>query len=312
MQISINIENIDQLSFFGVNNTNFDFMSQFFPQLKLVNRGATIIAIGDTNNIEAFKHSFEKILNYFIVFQSIDKQVIEGIITGEMDHNLSKSKNKNVIVFGNKGKLIQSRNPGQEKLVKSIEKNDLVFAIGPAGTGKTYTAIALAVRSLKNREVDRIVLTRPAVEAGEQLGFLPGDMKEKLDPYLQPLYDALSDMLPQRKVTEMLAERTLEIVPLAYMRGRTLENAFVILDEAQNTSINQLKMFLTRMGENSKFIVTGDITQIDLPKNKESGLVHASHILKSVKDISFVFFNKSDIVRHQLVKEIVEKYENQK
>jgi len=309
MQISFNIENIDQLAFLGVNNTNFDFIAQFFPKLKLVQRGATIMAIGDDESIVMFQESFKKLLNYFESFQTIDTQVIEGIITGEMDKVISKTKNKNVIVFGNKGKLIQARTNNQAKLVKEIDKNDLMFAIGPAGTGKTYTAIALAVRALKNRGVDRIVLTRPAVEAGEQLGFLPGDMKEKLDPYLQPLYDALSDMLPQRKVTEMLSERTLEIAPLAYMRGRTLENAFVILDEAQNTSVNQLKMFLTRMGENSKFIVTGDITQIDLPKNKESGLVHASHILKQVKGISFVFFNKSDIVRHQLVKEIVERYE---
>ena len=248
--------------------------------------------------------------NHSISYWIIDTQAIEGIILGETEKIQAKTKGKNVIVFGNKGKIIQARTPNQEKLVKAIDKNDLAFAIGPAGTGKTYTAIALAVRSLKNREVSRIVLTRPAVEAGEQLGFLPGDMKEKLDPYLQPLYDALSDMIPQRKVTEMLAERTLEIAPLAYMRGRTLENAFVILDEAQNTSVNQLKMFLTRMGENAKFIVTGDITQVDLPKNKESGLVHATKLLKSVKDISFIFFDKSDIVRHQLVKEIIEKYDN--
>jgi len=309
MQISFNIENIDQVAFLGVNNANFDFIGRFFPKLKLVHRGAKIIAIGDDTTIAEFQKSFDKLLDYFDSFQHIDTQAIEGIILGETEKIQAKTKGKNVIVFGNKGKIIQARTPNQEKLVKAIDKNDLAFAIGPAGTGKTYTAIALAVRSLKNREVNRIVLTRPAVEAGEQLGFLPGDMKEKLDPYLQPLYDALSDMIPQRKVTEMLAERTLEIAPLAYMRGRTLENAFVILDEAQNTSVNQLKMFLTRMGENAKFIVTGDITQVDLPKNKESGLVHATKLLKSVKDISFVFFDKSDIVRHRLVKQIVEKYE---
>ncbi len=310
MQISFNIENIDQVRFLGVNNANFDLVSRFFPKLKLVHRGSEIIAIGDDDTIAEFQKSFEKLLNYFESFQNIDAMVIEGIITGETDKIQAKSKDKNVIVFGNKGKIIQARTVNQEKLVRAVEDNDLVFAIGPAGTGKTYTAIALAVRSLKNREVDKIVLTRPAVEAGEQLGFLPGDMKEKLDPYLQPLYDALSDMMPQRKVTEMLVDRTLEIAPLAYMRGRTLENAFVILDEAQNTSVNQLKMFLTRMGENSKFIVTGDITQIDLPKSKQSGLVHAAKLLKSVKGIAFVYFNKSDIVRHQLVKKIVEKYDN--
>lgn len=312
MQISFNIENINQVAFLGVNNTNFDILTRFFPKLKLVHRGSEIIAIGDKNSIEKFKKSFDKLLDYFELFQNIDPMSIEGIISGELDKIQAKTKDKDVIVFGNKGKIIQARTDNQAKLVKEVDKNDLVFAIGPAGTGKTYMTIALAVRSLKNREVSKIVLTRPAVEAGEQLGFLPGDMKEKLDPYLQPLYDALSDMMPQRKVNEMLAERTLEIAPLAYMRGRTLENAFVILDEAQNTSINQLKMFLTRMGERSKFIVTGDITQIDLPKSKQSGLVHATKLLKSVKDISFIFFNKSDIVRHQLVKEIVEKYENQK
>ena len=312
MQISFNIENIDQVAFLGVNNANFDFIGRFFPKLKLVHRGAEIIAIGDDATIAEFQKSFDKLLNYFDSFQHIDTQVIEGIILDENEKIQTRTKGKNVIVFGNKGKIIQARTPNQEKLVKAIDKNDLVFAIGPAGTGKTYTAIALAVRSLKNREVSRIVLARPAVEAGEQLGFLPGDMKEKLDPYLQPLYDALSDMIPQRKVTEMLAERTLEIAPLAYMRGRTLENAFVILDEAQNTSINQLKMFLTRMGENAKFIVTGDITQVDLPKNKESGLMHAAKLLKSVKDISFVFFDKSDIVRHRLVKQIIERYDKYK
>ncbi len=311
MQISFNIENIDQVGFLGVNNTNFDLVARFFPKLKLVHRGSEVIAIGDDGTVLKFQKSFEKLLNYFDSFQFIDAMVIEGIISGEIDKIHAKSKDKHVIVFGNKGKIIQSRTPNQEKLVKGVDKNDLVFAIGPAGTGKTYTAIALAVRSLKNKEVTKIVLTRPAVEAGEQLGFLPGDMKEKLDPYLQPLYDALADMMPQRKVAEMLTDRTLEIAPLAYMRGRTLENAFVILDEAQNTSVNQLKMFLTRMGENSKFIVTGDITQTDLPENKESGLVHASNLLKAVKGISFVFFNKSDIVRHQLVKKIVEKYDNQ-
>ncbi len=309
MQISFNIENIDQVAFLGVNNANFDFVGRFFPKLKLVHRGAEIIAIGDDASIEEFQKSFDKLLGYFDSFQHIDTQTIEGIILGETEKIKAKTKGKNVIVFGNKGKIIQARTPNQEKLVKAMDKNDLAFAIGPAGTGKTYTAIALAVRSLKNREVTRIVLTRPAVEAGEQLGFLPGDMKEKLDPYLQPLYDALSDMIPQRKVTEMLAERTLEIAPLAYMRGRTLENAFVILDEAQNTSVNQLKMFLTRMGENAKFIVTGDITQVDLPKNKESGLVHATKLLKSITDISFIFFDKSDIVRHRLVKQIIEKYD---
>ena len=309
MQISFNIENIDQVAFLGVNNANFDFVARFFPKLKLVHRGSEIIAIGDDASIAEFQKSFEKLLDYFDSFQHIDIQVIEGIILGETEKIQAKTKGKNVIVFGNKGKIIQARTPNQEKLVKAMDKNDLAFAIGPAGTGKTYTAIALAVRSLKDREVTRIVLTRPAVEAGEQLGFLPGDMKEKLDPYLQPLYDALSDMIPQRKVTEMLAERTLEIAPLAYMRGRTLENAFVILDEAQNTSVNQLKMFLTRMGENAKFIVTGDITQVDLPKNKESGLVHATKLLKSITDISFIFFDKSDIVRHRLVKQIIEKYD---
>lgn len=307
MQISFNIDNIDQVGFLGVNNINFNTIVRLFPKLKLIHRGSKITAIGDEATIVLFEDIFERLLNYFDMFQKIDPLIIEGIVAGETDKIQPRSKD--VIVFGNKGKIIQAKTGNQVKLANAIEKNDLVFAIGPAGTGKTYVAIALAVRALKNREVEKIILTRPAVEAGEQLGFLPGDMKEKLDPYLQPLYDALADMMPQRKVNEMLADRILEIAPLAYMRGRTLENAFVILDEAQNTSINQLKMFLTRMGKHSKFIVTGDITQIDLNKNKPSGLVHATTLLKSIKEISFVSFNKSDIVRHQLVKKIVDKYD---
>ncbi len=233
------------------------------------------------------------------------------MVMGNTNSLVFPKQKEEIIVFGDKGKVIKPRTIHQYELVKSVKKNDLVFAIGPAGTGKTYVAIALAVKAFKERLVKKIILTRPAVEAGEQLGFLPGDMKEKLDPYLQPLYDGLADMLPKKKLEEMYSERLIEVAPLAYMRGRTLENAFVILDEAQNTSDSQLKMFLTRMGQNSKFIVTGDITQIDLPRHKKSGLVHSLDLFRDISGIDFIFFDKGDVVRHPIVRKIIDAYEKE-
>jgi phosphate starvation-inducible PhoH-like protein len=257
-----------------------------------------------------FEKKFALILDHYYQFNILTEDIILQIMANgisAMEEN--GSLEPDIIVFGNSGKPVRARTPNQRKLVEESANNDLIFAIGPAGTGKTYTAIALAVRALKNKEIRKIILSRPAVEAGENLGFLPGDLKEKIDPYLQPLYDALQDMIPPKKLEEFMKDGTIQIAPLAFMRGRTLSNAFVILDEAQNTTVNQLKMFLTRMGLNAKFIITGDITQIDLPKRSNSGLLHALKILKKINSISIIQFNKLDIVRHQLVRDIVEAYE---
>ena len=310
MQEIIDISKYEPVEFLGVNNQNLNFIQTCFPKLRIVARGSRIIALGNQDELNDFVETMERVKAYYEEYNTIDFNAIEELIAGT--ESLSKPQKQNedgFIVFGNKGRVIEARTENQQNLVTAVAENDLVFAVGPAGTGKTYTAIALASRALKNKEVKRIILTRPAVEAGEQLGFLPGDMKEKLDPYLQPLYDALADIFPKKKLQDMLDERIIEVAPLAYMRGRTLEQAFVILDEAQNTSEKQLKMFLTRMGEHSKFIVTGDISQIDLPVNKHSGLLQAIHLFKEIKGVQFVFFTKNDVMRHAIVRKIIDVYE---
>ena len=304
---TLHLEGIDPLDFYGVANSNLNRICDLFPKLKIVARGSTIKAIGDDEELTRFENKLGALLRYATKYGHISPEVVsqvfaEGLPTGEI------ADAKEVIVYGNGGLLIKARTLNQQKLVDLYEHNDLLFATGPAGSGKTYTAIALAVRALKNKEVKRIILTRPAVEAGEKLGFLPGDMKEKLDPYLQPLYDALNDMIPPAKLQKYMDEGTVQIAPLAYMRGRTLDNAFVILDEAQNTTLSQLKMFLTRMGRNAKFIVTGDITQIDLPRRTDSGLVRAMEMLDGINGIGIVHFDNQDIIRHRLVKHIVKAF----
>lgn len=300
------LEDIDPVIFYGVNNANMQLIKALYPKLRIVARGNVIKVLGDEEEMCAFEENITKLEKYCAEYNSLKEEVIIDIVKGNAPQ---AEKSGNVIVFSVTGKPIIPRSENQLKLVEAFSKNDMVFAIGPAGSGKTYTAIALAVRALKEKEVRRIILTRPAVEAGEKLGFLPGDMKEKLDPYLQPLYDALNDMIPPAKLAKYLEEGTVQIAPLAYMRGRTLDNAFVILDEAQNTTLSQIKMFLTRMGRNARFIVTGDVTQIDLPKKSDSGLTRSMEILRGVEGIGIVEFDKRDIVRHQLVKYIVDAFD---
>ncbi len=285
-------------------------IKDFFPKLKIIVRGELIKLMGDGEEIKKFEKRFELLLVHYEKFGKITEDVVAQIMNEESSTSSTPAvSDESVLVYGRHGKLIKAQTPNQKLMVKSINHNDMIFAIGPAGTGKTYTAVALAVRALKNKEVRRIILTRPAVEAGESLGFLPGDMKDKLDPYLQPLYDALRDMLPHQKLLTYLEDETIEIAPLAYMRGRTLGNVFAILDEAQNASESQIKMFLTRMGKASKFIITGDVTQIDLPRHKTSGLLKAQEILKGIKGIDFIHLNQKDIIRHKLVTRIVDAYE---
>ena len=297
------------LEFYGPGDVHLDTIKLLFTKLKIIVRGDLIKLIGTNDDINLFEKRLELLLVQFDKFGKINQDIVTKIMGEEQNsYNPVGEKESDVLVFGKHGKLIKALTPNQKLMVESSEKNDLVFAIGPAGTGKTYTAVALAVRALKNKEVKRIILARPAIEAGESLGFLPGDMKDKLDPYLQPLYDALRDMLPTQKFLSYLEDDTIEVAPLAFMRGRTLGNAFAILDEAQNASESQLKMFLTRMGKSSKFIVTGDITQIDLPKQKQSGLLQARKILKNIKGVSFVYLDSSDVVRHKLVTRIIEAY----
>ncbi len=299
------------LELYGPGDRYLNQIKDIFPKLKIIVRGELIKLIGDHSEIKNFEKKFDLLLVHYDKFGKVSENVINSIMKEDSYDEIIKNDSKNeVLVYGRNGKLIKAQSPNQKKMVKSIEKNDMIFAIGPAGTGKTYTAVALAVRALKNKEIKRIILTRPAVEAGESLGFLPGDMKDKLDPYLQPLYDALRDMLPQQKLLAYLEDETIEIAPLAYMRGRTLNNAFAILDEAQNASENQIKMFLTRMGKESKFIITGDVTQIDLPRHKSSGLLQAQKILKDIKGIDFIYLNNKDIVRHKLVSKIIDAYAN--
>ena len=300
------LEDTDPVIFYGVNNANMQMIKALHPKLRIVARDNVIKVMGDEEEMCAFEEHIIALEKHCAKFNSLNEEVILAIIKGD---KLQVEKTGDVIVYSVTGKAITPRSENQLKLVKEYEKNDMVFAIGPAGSGKTYTAIALAVRALKNKEIKKIILSRPAVEAGEKLGFLPGDMKEKIDPYLQPLYDALQDMIPAAKLKEYMELNIIQIAPLAFMRGRTLNDAVVILDEAQNTTSAQIKMFLTRMGMNTKMIVTGDMTQIDLPHSQTSGLVQALKILKGVKGISFVELNKKDIVRHKLVTKIVEAYE---
>jgi phosphate starvation-inducible PhoH-like protein len=306
----IKLEGIDIRDFFGTNNIKFNKIISFFPKLKLIARDHEIKIFGAPHDVNYFSDRFSFLMDYYHRYNSMSEEVIDDLLSDE-NQKVGSPLDEDFILHGNKGEAIRARTDNQKELLKSYKHNDLLFAIGPAGTGKTYTAIALAVAALKEKEVRRIVLTRPAVEAGEQLGFLPGDLKEKLDPYLQPLYDALFDMIPQKKLDLFFEERIIEIAPLAFMRGRTLSNAFVILDEAQNATNGQLKMFLTRMGKNSKFVVTGDLTQIDLPKPGASGLQHAINILSDVKQVKTIFFDQRDIVRHKLVKDIVLAYEKE-
>lgn len=300
------LEDIDPVIFYGVNNANMQMIKALFPKLRIVARGDVIKVMGDEEEMCAFEEAILALEKHCARYNSLNEEAILDIIKGNKPQI---EKTGDVIVYSVTGKPITPRSTNQLKLVKEFDKNDMIFAIGPAGSGKTYTAIALAVRALKNKEIKKIILSRPAVEAGEKLGFLPGDMKDKIDPYLQPLYDALQDMIPAVKLKEYMELNIIQIAPLAFMRGRTLNDAIVILDEAQNTTTQQIKMFLTRMGMNTKMIVTGDMTQIDLPSSQTSGLVQAIKILKGVKGISFIELNKKDIVRHKLVTRIVEAYE---
>jgi phosphate starvation-inducible PhoH-like protein len=297
---------------YGRNNRNIELLTHIYPKLKITARGNEVKVIGEDSEVELFEQRFQLLQIHFERFGKVTETDVLHITSAEDDsfYRLDKGDiNNEILLHGREGRIIKAITPNQKKMVESVEHNDMVFAIGPAGTGKTYTAVALAVRALKNKQVRRIILTRPAVEAGENLGFLPGDLKDKLDPYLQPLYDALWDMMPMQKLLSYLGDKTIEIAPLAFMRGRTLDNAYVILDEAQNATKSQLKMFLTRMGKNAKFFITGDITQIDLPRHQQSGLILANQILKDIKGIDFIFMNQGDVVRHHLVTKIIDRYE---
>ncbi|MBR7167561.1 MAG: PhoH family protein [Bacteroidales bacterium] len=307
----ISLEDIDYVHFWGTNDKVLEFVRILFPKLKLIVRGEMLKLVGAEEDIVFFEEKFKSMLFFYEKFGKIDEESIMQIMDN-VTEGLIEESSGDVLLHGRNGLLIKARTANQHKMVKACETNDLIFAVGPAGTGKTYTAVALAVRALKNKEIKRIVLTRPAVEAGENLGFLPGDLRDKLDPYLQPLYDALRDMIPQQKLLSYWEDSTIEIAPLAFMRGRTLDNAFVILDEAQNATPSQLKMFLTRMGRNAKFVVTGDITQIDLPKNQRSGLPQAIDILKDIEGISIIQLTNKDVIRHKLVTKIINAYENAK
>jgi len=305
----VQIENIDPNDLYGTNDQYLTMIKGLFPKLKIIARGDFVKVIGEDDEVNYFLDRLNLLINHIERYGNITAQVIENVMNASSESEIIKDlDDKDVLVYGRNGLQIKAITVNQKKMVTVIGKKDMLFAIGPAGTGKTYTAVALAVRALKNREVRRIILTRPAVEAGENLGFLPGDLKEKLDPYLQPLYDALRDMLPQAKLQGYMEDGTIEIAPLAFMRGRTLDHAFVILDEAQNATRAQLKMFLTRMGRDAKFVITGDVTQIDLPKNQPSGLPQAIDILKDVKGIEFIFLDEKDVVRHKLVTDIVNAY----
>lgn len=308
----ITLDSIEPVEIYGVNDVKLNVIKKHFPKLKVVARGYSLKVLGDAKEIERFEKKLELMVDHYHKSGVLTDTVMERLL-GQTGDNIVESKdealNNDIILFGNNGLVIKAKTENQRKILSGIAKNDMLFAVGPAGTGKTYTAVALAVKALKNKEVKRIILTRPAVEAGENLGFLPGDMKEKLDPYMQPLYDALNDMIPTEKLNQYLESRTVQIAPLAFMRGRTLDNAFVILDEAQNTTESQMKMFLTRMGSNAKFIVTGDPTQIDLPSRQSSGLLQALRLLKKVEGISVIELDNTDVIRHKLVKAIIEKYE---
>ena len=300
------IESADPVSFYGVNNANMQLIRNLFPKLRMAARGSVIKVIGDEAETSEFEKKIKELEAYCASYNKLTEDVILDIVKGDTPR---ESRADDVIIYGVNGKPISARTPTQQNLVRTFQKNDLTFALGPAGTGKTYVAIALAVKALKNREVKKIILSRPAVEAGEKLGFLPGDMKDKIDPYLQPLYDALEDMVPAMKLKEYMETKVIQIAPLAFMRGRTLNDAVIVLDEAQNTTTHQIKMFLTRLGVNAKMIITGDVTQIDLPRSVCSGLVQALRILHDIPGIGRVEFGKKDIVRHSLVQRIVEAYQ---
>ena len=301
----ITLKETDINKILGSNNIKFDKIKKFFPHLKLISRGDKIKVVGSKEDISQFELKFNLFIDHLNKYNSLTLNQIERIIEGK--ENILNGDAK-IIVHGKNGNLIKAKTFNQRNMVDAIEKNDVVFAIGPAGTGKTYTSVALAVKYLKEKKVKRIILIRPAIEVGENLGFLPGDLKEKLDPYMQPIYDALFDMIPFEKLNEYIDDGTIQISPLAFMRGRTLDNAFVILDEGQNTTNHQMKMFLTRMGQSAKFMITGDLTQIDLQDNKKSGLLNAKKILKDIKNISFINLDEKDIIRHKLVKQIINAY----
>ncbi len=305
----VQIENVNPSDLYGANDQHLTMIKSLFPKIKIIARGDLVKIIGKDEDVDYFINRFNLLVLHLERYGNISSKVIEDVMlcAGESDF-IKNLNDSDVLVYGRNGLQIKAMTANQKLMVKACEENDMLFAIGPAGTGKTYTAVALAVRALKNKQVRRIILTRPAVEAGENLGFLPGDLKEKLDPYLQPLYDALRDMLPQAKLQGFMEEGIIEIAPLAFMRGRTLDNAFVILDEAQNATQSQLKMFLTRMGRSAKFVITGDITQIDLPKNQPSGLPQAMEVLKNVKGIEFIHLDEKDVVRHKLVTAIINAY----
>jgi phosphate starvation-inducible PhoH-like protein len=308
----INLETVNPIEFFGVNNGKLDLLKKKFPLLKILSRGTQIKLSGSPEQVEQAKEKIDLLISYLERNGQLSENYFEQILGGDdqetIDHFTERNPSE-VLVFGPNGRTVRARTQNQKKMVAAADKNDIVFAIGPAGTGKTYTAVALAVRALKNKLVKKIILTRPAVEAGESLGFLPGDLKEKIDPYLRPLYDALDDMIPADKLGYYMSTRVIEIAPLAYMRGRTLDNAFIILDEAQNTTDLQLKMFLTRIGASAKAIITGDLTQVDLPKNQRSGLDKGIRILKNIDGISHIELDEEDVVRHRLVKAIIKAYD---
>jgi len=310
-ELTLQIEGIDPIDFFGVNNAKFNFIKKSFPTIRMVSRGNSIKAEGTEEELQNFKEKISQMIASIERYGKLNEESIEKIMQSEgaaINTSATKEQN-NVIVYGNNGLIVRARTENQRIMVKESEKNDVLFAIGPAGTGKTYTAVALAVRALKEKSVKKIILTRPAVEAGENLGFLPGDLKEKIDPYLRPLYDALEDMIPADKLKYYMENRIIEVAPLAFMRGRTLDHAFILLDEAQNCTNPQLKMFLTRIGASSKCIITGDPTQIDLPKTQHSGLHTATKILRQIEGIAFIRLNEEDVVRHRLVKEIIKAYD---
>lgn len=315
IQKEITIEQVEPSDILGVNNKNLKILQHHFAKLKIVSRGNQLFVNGDLKEIEHFENQLNALCKLSQKQGMLDLNAIESILgkqdVSDLSDETSANAQDDVILYGNGGKVIKAKTPNQKKMVELMAKNDILFALGPAGTGKTYTAVAIAVKALKNKEIKRIILTRPAVEAGESLGFLPGDLKDKIDPYLRPLYDALDDMMPPEKLKQAIENRVVEIAPLAFMRGRTLDNAYVILDEAQNATDLQLKMFLTRMGPNAKFIVTGDLSQIDLPKKSQSGLLKAVNILDNIKGIHFAYLTYQDVVRHRLVKDIIKAYDNE-
>ncbi len=311
---TVNIDAFEPVELYGVNDVKLNVIKKYFPKLRIVARGFDMKLMGDDSEISRFEKKLKLLSDHYHKAGTLTEASIDRLLGQTGDNMLEKSADNgsDIILFGVTGNAIKARTENQKRMVASILKNDMMFAVGPAGSGKTYTAVALAVRALKNKEVKRIILTRPAVEAGENLGFLPGDLKEKLDPYLQPLYDALYDMLPPDKLNQYIESQVIQIAPLAFMRGRTLDGAFVILDEAQNTTQSQMKMFLTRMGSNAKFIITGDTTQVDLPRNQSSGLIQAIRLLEKTKGIDFIYLQSEDIIRHKLVKEIIARYDEEK